>query len=139
MTEGDSNATEEVIKPLDADLLLALGDTIEDTPIYGENIHPDLAQRWQPILRKGLSNDTKEKLLKYYAIPENCKFLRAPTLNVEISTAISDITRARDKRIETNQQQLGLGVTAVSKAMSLLLTNDNKPNKIRAIKILSDA
>jgi hypothetical protein len=123
---------------LDADFLSALGDTIDEIPTYGENIHQDLAQRWLPILRKGLTKEIKEKLLKEYAIPGNCKLLRAPSLNPEISAAITEMTKARDKKIENHQQQLGLGITAVNKAMSLLFTGDDKHCKVQAIKLLSE-
>lgn len=129
----------ESLPELDSELLSALGDTGEDAPVYGENIHPDLAQRWLPILRKGLNKEVKDRLLKDYVVPENCKQLRAPTLNPEIMAAVNDGSKARDKKIESGQQQLGSGITAVSRALSLLLTNDEKPTKILAIKILSDA
>lgn len=47
---------------LDPDLLNALGEEIDDNPIYGPNIHSKLAQRWLPILKKVLNSETKEKL-----------------------------------------------------------------------------
>lgn len=137
-TELDPAPTEEAVPELDAEYLSALGDTIDDAPTYGENIHQDLAQRWLPILRRGLQKETKEALLKEYAIPDNCRLLRAPSLNPEISAAVTDMTRARDKKLEGIQQQLGLGITAINKAMSVLLTGDDKQNKIQAIKRLSD-
>ncbi|CAG9116297.1 unnamed protein product [Plutella xylostella] len=124
--------------PLDSDVLSALGDAAEEAPVYGEPIHPDLAQRWLPILRKGLSKDEKDKLLKEYTFPDNCKLLRAPTLNAEISSAVNEKPRNRDQKIAFNQNQLGLGITAVNRALSMLLANDDRPNKVRAIKILSD-
>lgn len=84
---------------LDPELLSALGDTTDEQPIYGENIHHTLAQRWIPLLKKGLAKDLKEKILKEYQIPENCKLLRAPTLNPEIKAAVSEIIFNRDKNI----------------------------------------
>ncbi|CAK1582599.1 unnamed protein product [Parnassius mnemosyne] len=127
---------EETIPTLDHELLSALGDTDSDEQKYGENIHQDLAHRWLPLLRKGLTKETRQNLLKAYLIPENCKLLRAPTLNPEIAAALTDAARNRDKKIEVDQQKLGLGITAVNRAMSLLLIGDNK---VQAIKILSDA
>lgn len=117
-------------------MLSALGDSIEEKPVYGENIHQSLAQRWSPILKKGLPKDTKEKLLKEYNIPENCKLLKAPTLNPEIKAAVSEIISNRDKIIQTKQDQLGVGLTALNKAITLLLIGDDKLN---VIKILSDS
>ncbi|XP_063635044.1 uncharacterized protein LOC134805741 [Cydia splendana] len=128
----------ETAPVLDAELLTALGEATDDAPKYGENIHPDLAQRWLPILRKGMDKEAKDKLIKEYSIPENCKLLRAPSLNAEISAAVTDIARGRDKKIEAEQQQLGVGLSAINRAMTLLLTTDDKQSKVQAIKILSD-
>lgn len=122
--------------PLDPELLSALGDTADELPIYGENIHHTLAQRWIPLLKKGLAKDLKEKILKEYQIPENCKLLKAPTLNPEIKAAVSEIITNRDKNIQLKQDQLGLGISAINKAITQLLLGDDK---IQAIKILSDS
>lgn len=51
-------------------------------------------------------------------------------------SAVGESLKNRDKRLEANQQQLGLGITALNKAMSLLLTNGSH---IEIIKILSDS
>ncbi|KAL4721630.1 hypothetical protein ACJJTC_013531 [Scirpophaga incertulas] len=125
----------ELVPELDPQLLQALGDTSDDIPIYGPDIHSTLAERWLPILKKGIQKESKEKLLKEYNVPNNCKLLKAPTLNAEIAAAISDIIRTRDKKIEIKQDQLGLGITAINRAISLLLTGEDK---IHAVKILSD-
>jgi hypothetical protein len=129
---------DELVPVIDAELLTALGDATDDVPKYGEKIHPDLAQRWLPLLRKGIEKESKDKLLKEYTIPENCKLLRAPSLNAEISAAVTDIARGRDKKIESSQQQLGIGISALNRAMTLLLTTEDKQSKVQAIKILSD-
>ncbi|XP_059059887.1 uncharacterized protein LOC131853088 [Achroia grisella] len=128
--EDVSNETQ-----LDPDVLSALGDAVEETPVYGQNIHNSLAERWMPILRKGLLEDTKTKLFKEYPIPANCKLLKAPTLNSEISAAVAEVVRNRDKSILMKQDQLGYGITAVNRGISLLLSGDDK---IQAIKVLSD-
>ncbi|XP_039764335.1 uncharacterized protein LOC120636839 [Pararge aegeria] len=126
----------EAMPELEPELLHALGDAVDDIPIYGPDIHGKLAQRWLPILKKGLQAEIKEKLLKEYVAPDNCKLLKAPTLNPKISAAVADIVRARDRKLQTRQDQLGLGITAINKAMTLLLTGDDK---VQAVKILSDS
>lgn len=132
------NAEESNLTPdLDPDVLLALGDPIEDAPKFGEKIHGKLALLWLPILRKGLDKEAKEKLMKQFQIPENCSLLQAPKLNPEIAAATTDIARGRDKKIEAFQQQLGLGITALNRGLSLLLENDKE--RMTAIKLLSDS
>lgn len=132
----------ETISELDPEIRLALGDPAEDTPVFGENIHSDIAQRWLPILRKGLTKEIKEKLLKEHNVPDNCRLLKPPTLNLEIAAAVVDVVRSRDKKIEVRQGQLGQGITAISKAMSLLISDGNKLDVIKLLsegcRILSD-
>lgn len=121
--------------PLDPEVLSALGEATEQGPTWGDEVHNNLSQLWQPLLKKGMTKENKDKILKQYLIPSNCTLLQAPKLNIEISAAIVEMIRLRDKKVETNQQQLGLGITAISRAMTSLLTTDNK---IEAIKTLSD-
>lgn len=104
--------------------------------MYGPDIHKKLALRWLPLLKKGIEKDAKDKFLKEYAIPSNCKLLKAPTLNAEISAAVPEGVRARDKILQNRQDQLGLGITAINRAINLLLTGDDK---VHAVKILSDS
>ena len=125
----------EVPIELDPEIRLALGDPIEDSPKYGANIHNDLAQRWLPILKKGLTKDVKEKLLKEHYVPDNCRLLKSPSLNPEIAAAVAEVVRTRDKKMEIKQNQLGLGITAISKAMEIII---NDGNKIESIKLLSE-
>lgn len=77
-----------------------MGEATEDSPMHGPDIHSSLAERWLPILRKELSSEVKDKLLKDYAVPENCKMLKAPTVNPELRAAASDIAKNRDKKIQ---------------------------------------
>lgn len=120
---------------LDPELLSALGVSTSDTPEFGDNIHESLANLWTPVLKKGLPKEHKDKLTKEYLVPGNCKLLQAPKLNAEISAAVADIVRGRDKKLVGFQQQLGIATTAINKAMDTLLTSDNK---IQALKYLSD-
>jgi hypothetical protein len=124
------------VPELDPDILLALGEAVKDAPKFGEKIHQNLARLWLPILRKGIEKEAKEKLMAQYQVSENCTLLQAPKLNPEIAATISDTTKNKDKRVEYTQQQLGLGITAVSKGLSLLLDNDSE--KVKAVKLLSD-
>lgn len=66
----------DIVPPLNAELLSALGDAPPETPTYGQKIHPDLAQRWLPILRKGLEKEVKENLVKEFTIPDNLQVIK---------------------------------------------------------------
>lgn len=121
---------------LDPEMLLALGEYTSDSPDYGEKILESQARLWLPLLKKGIQKENKEKLLKEYTIPDNCRLLQAPKLNAEIAAAIPDMVRNRDKNtLCTQQQQLGSGITAINRAMDLLLLGGDK---IQAIKHLSN-
>lgn len=93
---------------------------------------------WSPLLKNGLPKSDKEKLSNKYLIPQNCKLLQAPKLNLEISAAITENARAHDQNIVIAQQQLGKGVTAINRALDVLLIRDANC-VIEAIKYLSDA
>lgn len=120
---------------MDPEVLSAIGEATDQGPTWGEDIHSNLTQLWQPLLTKGMSKENKHKILKQYFIPSNCTLLQAPKLNIEISAAVVEMIRLRDKKVEPNQQQLGIGIAAISKAMTSLLTTESK---IDAIKTLSD-
>lgn len=122
---------------LDPEILNALGEATEETPKFEPKIHDSLSRLWLPILRKGMTKETKEKLVKEYLTPENCPLLLAPKLNPEISAAVSEGTRIRDEKVEAVQQQLGQGITALNKGLELLL--DDGKDRLQAIKYLSDS
>lgn len=133
---ADASVTEAAPEPsLDPELLSALGASATDTPDFGDPIHDSLAKLWLPLLRKGLVKEEKTNLMKEYLIPSNCKLLQAPKLNAEISAAVSEVVRTRDKKLDSFQQTLGAGTSAINRAMDILLKTDNK---IRALKSLSD-
>lgn len=135
--ENKVDGSEEPTPELDPDILSALGETTEEAPKFGPKIHEKLPRLWLPILKKGINKDLKDKLTKEYPIPDNCQLLQAPRLNPEISAAIAESTRARDKRVETVQQQLGQGITALNKGLELLL--DDGKDRLQAIRHLSDS
>lgn len=134
---ADTSQVPTPVPELNPDVLAALGEVIEDTPKFGPNIHTSLANLWQPILRKGLDKEAKDKLLKQNPVPENCPLLQAPKLNPEILAALSESARTRDKRVQSVQQQLGAGITALNKGLDLLLESDS--DRLLAVKHLSDS
>ncbi|KAJ2943759.1 hypothetical protein O0L34_g8079 [Tuta absoluta] len=129
---------------IDPELLKALGDFEEESTEWGEDHHEDIAKRFQQILLNGLKKEAREELQKKFLFPKNVSFAKAPTLNPEISTMLTEACRNRDKRIQTKQDQLGKALSALGKAMSgLLKKNPDIPETLRILndagKLLSDS
>lgn len=110
--------------------------------MFGEKIPEPLAQRWDPILINGLKIEEREKMLKDFKTPNNCKLLQAPALNPEIASAITEPIKNRDLKMTLQQKQLGAGITAINHALTGLLTGGEKTEAVRKLsdscKILCD-
>ncbi|XP_063540709.1 uncharacterized protein LOC134749623 [Cydia strobilella] len=122
---------------VDPDLLLALGDSVTDTPQWGDDILQDISQRWEPILKTGLAKEIKEDLLKKYLFPKNVPMSKPPVLNPEVSAMLTETCRSRDARVSSKQNQIGRAIAALGKAMSGILTKSMKGSEV--VKILNDA
>ncbi|KAI5639776.1 hypothetical protein NE865_07853 [Phthorimaea operculella] len=121
-----ANNPEPEINP---DLLEALGGPACDTSEYGPKIHDSLVDLPPlSILQEGMAVKEKEKLLKEYLIPNNCRSLQSPKLNDEISkiAKVTKFYRGRDNVLMSQQQQLGSGITAVKRAIELFFKKDFK-------------
>ncbi|KAJ8727384.1 hypothetical protein PYW07_001503 [Mythimna separata] len=134
--EPDPAPQQDTEPALSPEVLEALGDLMPEKPKYGAPINKDLARIWDTILKHGLTKENKLKLEKN--VPENCCLLKAPMLNPEIIASVSDTIINRDKKIETEQNQLGMGLTILGEALSMLI-NDNNTNRLKLISQLSDA
>lgn len=61
----------------------------------------------------------------------HCTFLQAPKLNSEVACVISQTARHRDKMKEAEQQQFGVGISAINKALTAIFTSDDKLGAIK--------
>lgn len=140
----DSEVALEIDNPeLARELLQALG---EDTPPTSDSY--DLAEvlqvRWEKILSSGLDRENRNNLMEKNILPTNLPQLTAPVLNAEVKKAVSVNISKRDRYLETNQNQLGKGISALGKAMTLLINNkeENRNNILanlsEAAKLLTD-
>ncbi|XP_028178029.1 uncharacterized protein LOC114365611 [Ostrinia furnacalis] len=125
---------------LHEDILNILGpDTTTEKP-FGDNLHKDVASRWQHILLNGLSKENRSDLLKTYLPPENCPNMRAPKLNLEIKAALTEINNKKDAYSQTKQNQLASCLSALGKALNLTLFKSKEDTTSQEIiKSLSDA
>ncbi|XP_059047609.1 uncharacterized protein LOC131843041 [Achroia grisella] len=122
---------------IDTDLLKALGSLDKKNTDWGEPIDDHIAIRLNPILQNGLSKEDKETLLKKFSFPKNLTLAKPPTLNTEISIKVREHQIVRDQRIYEKQDQLGVALSGITKAMSLLLHKE--PNIFHILSILTDA
>ncbi|XP_059061877.1 bromodomain-containing protein 4-like [Achroia grisella] len=123
---------------LDPDILQLLGSDPTQDKTFGENLHKDLAMRWKHILTNGILKEEKANLLKEYLPAENCIPMKAPILNPELKSALSDTSLKKDSYSEQKQNQMSSCISAIGKALNLALTQvENIPQEI--IKTLSDA
>lgn len=133
----ENNIDSSSLPILSTDILTALGDPLPEQPKFGPNLVEDVARIMNTILKAGLKKEAKAPLMEE-VIPENCQFLIAPKLNLEIATAVGENICNRDKKIEIEQNQLGRGLSMLSKILSSLTVDENM-NRINVISSLCNA
>ncbi|XP_063822232.1 uncharacterized protein LOC135072215 [Ostrinia nubilalis] len=122
---------------LDDSILSLLGDAPKPETVFGNNIHKDVATRWQEILAKGLPKETKEKLVSEYLIPANCVLLVPPILNPEAKAALPDALVKRDFSLLNKQKGIAAALAALAQVTDMLISNEFSREKL--LKPLSDA
>ncbi|KAI8423704.1 hypothetical protein MSG28_012736 [Choristoneura fumiferana] len=129
---------QKTVQDLEQDILDILGDDPSTGNPYGENLHKDIASRWQNILVNGLNKDNRITLQKLYLPAENCPYMTAPKLNAEIKAALTEVNNKKDIYSQSRQNQLTSCLAAIGKVLNIALAkNQNIPQDI--IKPLSDA
>lgn len=133
----DQEVSEAEKLDLNQELIDALEDVEADTEEFGDDLHNKVAQRFQQVLLNGLKKEAKEELLKKYLFPKNVPLAKAPTLNAEISAMLVETCKSRDKRLHNKQNQLGKALSALGKAITILLQKN--ANLTEVIRTLNDA
>ncbi|CAG4993849.1 unnamed protein product [Parnassius apollo] len=142
-TSESGNQPDKVpeVQDLDAEALAVLGE-INIEQEKGPPLHPEIANRWTPILSKGLKKEDKRELMQKYMPFENVPRLIAPTLNPECISAISASMLKRDTIIKEKQKQIAAVLTAIGSGLESILKNGDKIEIIRNIndasKLLCD-
>lgn len=121
----------------DAELLQVLGSVEPESEEFGDDLHSEIATRFQKILVNGLTKEAKEELNKKYLFPKNVPYSKAPTLNPEIEAMLVETCRLRDKRLLNKQNQIGRALSALGRAMTGLLKK--KPEIPEILRALHDA
>ncbi|KAM0734510.1 hypothetical protein ACS0PU_011981 [Formica fusca] len=132
-------------KPVDLDesTLGLLGDDPTKDDQIGPDIHVAVAERWEKILRDGLSKDQKRDLQEKYPSIGNCRLTNAPKLNPEIKTALSALAIKKDTYQYLAQNQLGAGINAIGAALTEVLNAEKSSEQTvdvsKFIERLADA
>ncbi|KAB0798678.1 hypothetical protein PPYR_09671, partial [Photinus pyralis] len=134
--ENESNTTVQDM-PLSKDILKIIGVT-EKQNQTDSFIRKELVASWLDIVKRRLSEDVRTECVLRYPPPTNCKFLEAPKLNVEVAAATNVASVNRDNRLLGFQKQLGCSISAIGRALSLLLEQDGNTN-LQLVRSLSDA
>ncbi|XP_063374345.1 uncharacterized protein LOC134662592 [Cydia amplana] len=122
---------------LPPDILEALGDPKGKEEIYGPKIPDEISKRWGRVLVDGLEKDVKHKLPEKHLIPDNFRLAKAPILNPEIISVLNESVRYRDKLLEKEQNQLGLGISELTNLASAVIKENL--DKVEILKKLSEA
>lgn len=109
---------------MDDTIIKALGQALSSEKEYGPGIQLELVKRVEGIIINGLKQETKDKLVKKYLVPSNLKLLDAPKLNKELEELLNDAMKARDKRVQDLQQQIGIATAALLCATDKLIKGD---------------
>lgn len=110
---------------LDEDMLQAIGKRLTVEKTFAPPIHKDIQIRWHEIYKAGLPKEEKVELFKKYSQAENCAFLEAPKLNMEIKVTLQEPVVARDTRLISKQEKVSVVLAALSSALSSLLNNED--------------
>lgn len=105
--------------------------------IYGSKIPDEISKRWGRVLVDGLEKDVKQKLPEKHLIPDNFRLAKAPILNPEIISVLKESVRYRDKLLEKEQNQLGLGISELTNLASAVIKENL--HKVEILKKLSEA
>ncbi|XP_073954163.1 uncharacterized protein [Choristoneura fumiferana] len=136
-TSSTGTATATNLPALPADILEALGESKVKDEVFGPPVREEVSKRWGKIIMEGLGKEQKQKLLESQLFPDNFQILKAPKLNPEISTILTESTINRDKRLKYAQNQLGVGIASLTNLMSRLMDTEDI-NKTEIIKKLSE-
>ncbi|XP_063385762.1 uncharacterized protein LOC134671841 [Cydia fagiglandana] len=132
---SDKKEDTQAIEDISDNILALLGDAPEEVA-FGPNLLGQVASRWQDIIKKGMNKDDRDKIMKKYPAPDNCKIIGAPKMNLEAQVAAGETLVHRDKAIEMKQNEVSCALTAIGLALNKLCL---VPGNEEVIMFLSDS
>lgn len=113
----------------DNDALDLLGSKRKADISYAEDIHIEIASRWEDFLKSGIERDEKKKIMDIYPIVGNCKLLAAPRLNVEIQSTMEESVLRQDAFLGRTQDELGAAISALAIPLDKLFSQPSEESK----------
>lgn len=130
--------SEDVGEELSADTLNILGVDPEKSKTPGFTLHQALVVGCSHVLSNGLPSNEISTLVGKHTAPSNCTLLLPPKINPEVKVILSPAHVTRDSSHSEYQLSIGNGLSALGKAFSTILEEENSlPKDIRE-KILSN-
>lgn len=147
--EADTGMQNEkmIIEDLDVEILEAIGIRVAQERVLTPAIPRSIAVRMEDILKKGLSKEEREKLIKIHVPSKNCTFIDPPKLNEEIKASINETSSKRDARIIEKQMKITAVLALLGSTIADIInisssSNENKklsPPQIALVRKLSEA
>ena len=125
--------------PLSEEFLNAIGKRIHEERALALPLHSQLAVCWKEIIEHGLPDEEKINIMKRYSLPENCLFNVPPKINSEIKSVLQAPVISRDSRIIIKEEKISASLSAIAKALSLIMKNEKFMNDIPVVECLSDS
>lgn len=119
------------------DILEILGIDPTATTEYGNEVHKEIATRFNHVATAGLTKDVRKELCEKYLIPSNCTRISAPLLNIEIKAAFNEPLLKRDQAIEARQKELASAISCLAQVATDQLTSKNTNHEL--LKKVMDA
>nr|CAH7727848.1 unnamed protein product [Callosobruchus chinensis] len=129
VVDEDENATGNT----DADLVKLLGDEPAKAQgaAMGPEVHTAIASRWEKFLTRGVDRKEMDQFNKKYLVPKNIPELRAPKLNQQLKSKLSDQSKREDRYIAMIQSGLGVGLSAIAETIDQVLRNEIAAGEVK--------
>ncbi|CAG9764468.1 unnamed protein product [Ceutorhynchus assimilis] len=112
----------------DPEILKLLGEEPSGSDsIFGSEVHQALADRWTKFLTLGVEKAEIEAMEKKYPVPKNISYLKAPALNPELESSLTDQGRKEDKYSSIIQGHVGLSLSTIASCIDAILKGDECP------------
>ncbi|KAJ8930809.1 hypothetical protein NQ314_016341 [Rhamnusium bicolor] len=117
---------------LPEDILKIMGEDPNKKQNANFSLQDQLATIWQTILVNGLKKADAQSLFNTYQIPKNLVNLKPPVFNAEVKAASSKQSIMADASYTEMQNQIGKGLSALGKCISVILLNlQNTPDQFK--------